>query len=131
MLDDRTQRERREECQSTDDENDANEKSDEQRRSDRERTHGFRHDFALGEKARERERRNDHGETTDYCRDAERGVVEVAATRQAREGASIVGEGRRIGVQNLGESVWAGVVQTFQPRRNDARDRREYEYDQR
>src|SRR5215207_4287259 len=95
--------------QADDDQHDAHEQADEQRRSGGEGA-GRRGDCLLaGQRAGESQRRNDEDEPADEHRQAERRVVPVRVTGQPTEGRAVVVARRREGVGHLRQAVRAGV----------------------
>ena len=90
--------------------------SDEQRRRDREGARRLRRRPSSGEESGEREHRHHHREAADERGEPEHRVVVVGRARQPGERAAVVGRGRREGVEDLGEAVRAGVVESGQIR---------------
>src|SRR6201996_2742595 len=109
MLDDRAERECREESEAANDQDDADDEADEQAARGRERAHRRRDRLLLRERARDRHRRHDHEEAADEHRTRERQVVEEGVAGETRKGRAVVAGRRGIGVEHLGEAMRSGI----------------------
>src|SRR5579859_1185120 len=123
MLDNRPQRQRREEGQSADDQDHADDEADEQAARGRERATGRRHRLLLGKRTSDRHGRHHHEEAADEHRDTPGDVVERDVAGKAGEGRAVVAGLRGIGIEHLGEPVRAGIGHRGHRRRVDDGDR--------
>ena len=121
MLDDRSERERREEGQAADDQDHADDQADEQAAGGRERAGRWRNRFLLRERAGDRHGRDDHPEAADEHRDGAGDVVEERVAGEAREGRAVVAGLRGVGVEHLGEAVRPGIGHRGDRRRDRPR----------
>ena len=93
---------------------------------------GRRRDLLLRrQRAGQGQHRHDIGEAAEQHREAERRVEPERVAVQAGEGRAIVGVGRRIGVEDLGEAVRAAVAETVERGLQQHRRAREAEHHQR
>src|ERR1039457_5965419 len=116
VLHDGTERESGEERESADDQDHADEEHDEHGPVHRERADRLGDFLLRRERARDAEERDDHQETPEEHREAERHVVEVRVRIQPGESAAVVPRGAREGVEDLGQPVGACVVQSGEAR---------------
>ena len=109
MFDDGSECERREEGETADDQDHADDEADEEAARGGEGSGGRRHRFLGGERAGDRHRRNDHPEAADQHRDGAGDVVEEDVAGEAGEGRTVVAGLRDVGVENFGEAVRPGI----------------------
>src|SRR5712671_2485124 len=131
VLDDRPKRQRREEGETADDQDYADDESHEQTAGGRERTHRGGMHFLRGQRARYRHGRHDHEEATDKHRYPAGDVVEWDVAGEAGESRAIIAGLRGVGIQHLGEAVWPCVGRRGHGRRVDNGDSRPAEIHQR
>src|SRR6202047_374780 len=105
VLDDRAERERREEGETADDQDHADDQADEQAARGRQRA-GRRRDRLLArQRTRDRHGRHDHEEAADEHRDSPGDVIERGVAGEAGEGRAIIAGLRGVGIKDLGEAV--------------------------
>src|SRR6185437_784865 len=109
MLDDRTERQRREEGQTADDQDHADDEADEQAAGGRQRAGRGRDRLLAGQGSRQRHRRHDHEETADEHRTGQRQGVEEGIAGEAAERRAVVARGRREGIEHLGKTMRPGI----------------------
>src|SRR6185437_2950697 len=131
VLDDRPERQRREEGETADDQDHADDEAHEQAAGGRERAGRWRDRLLLRERARDRHRRHDHEEAADEHRAGERQVVEEGVAGQACESRAVVAGRGSKGVEHLGETVRAGIGHRGHRRGQHDADRRPAEIHQR
>src|SRR5712675_1929797 len=109
VLDDRTERERREEGEAADDQDHADHQADEQAARGRQRA-GRRWDrFLARQRARQRHRRHDHEEAADEHRTRKGHIIEEGVAGEAGEGRTVIAGRRGIGIEHFSEPVRARV----------------------
>ena len=111
MLDDRPERQRREECQRADDDDRADQQPDEQRPVRRQRAARHRDVLLGGQAAGGGQQRNEEQEAADQHRQADGQVVPGRVGADAGERAAVVAGAAGVGVEDLGEAVRTAVVQ--------------------
>src|SRR5882757_8093924 len=94
VLDDRPERQRREEGEAADDQDHADDEADEQAAGGRERAGRCRNRFLGRQRARDRHCRHDHEEAADEHRAGKGQVVEEGVAGEARKGRAVVAGGR-------------------------------------
>src|SRR6267378_4933978 len=109
MLDDRTERERREEGETANDQDHADDEADEQAARGRQRAGRRWNRLLAGQRTRQRHRRDDHEEAADEHRTGERHVVEEGVAGQPGESRTVIAGCRRIGIEHFGEAMRAGI----------------------
>ena len=109
MLDDRSERQCREEGEAADDQDHADHEADEQPARGREGAGGSRHDLLGRQRAGNRHGRDDHPEAADQHGDGAGDVVPERVAGQAGEGRAVVAGLRGVGIEHLGEAVRARV----------------------
>src|SRR5262245_5545933 len=109
VLDDRPQRERRDERERADDDHHADQQRDEERRVGGECSRARRDDLLARQRARDGERRDGEPVARHEHRDAAEQVVEGHVRAQPGEGAAVVVAHRAEGVEDLAEAVRTGV----------------------
>src|SRR5713101_6068421 len=122
VLDDRSERQRREEGQTADDEDHADNQANEQAAGRRQRAGRRRYGLLAGERASHRHRRHDHEEAADEHRYPTRNVVEKDVAGEARESRAVIAGLRGVGIEHLGEAVRAGIGHRGNRRRIDDGD---------
>src|SRR5262245_11187138 len=131
LLDDRSQRERRDEGERPNDDDDADQHRDEERRVRRERPGARRHELLPRQRAGDGERGDGEPVARHQQRDAAEQVVEGNVGVEAREGAAVVVAHGAEGVEDLAEPVRARVGAAREPGRHHRADRRADQHDQR
>src|ERR1051326_3143381 len=116
MLGQRPERDGREIGQPADDRDDADQQSDKQTAIGREGAGRGRRDVLRGQRAGDREHRNDHEEAADQHREADRRVVEGRVRGEPAKGAAVVAGPLRIGVEPFAEAVRPGIRHAGEPR---------------
>ena len=114
MLDDRAERQRREEGEAAHDQDDADHEADEQRAVGRKGAGRGRNDLLGRQRTRDGDHRHDHQEAADEHREADGRVVEERVRTDPGERRAVVAGRRRIGIEDLAEAVRAGVGGTGQ-----------------
>ena len=111
--------------QAAEDQDHADQQADEQRPVGREGA-GRGAELRLGgQRAGDRHHRHDVGEAAEQHRDAERRVVPGRVGGEAGEGRAVVAGRRRVGVEDLGQAVRAGIEQAGEALRDHGGDGRE------
>src|SRR6185295_14645783 len=105
MLDDGSERQRREESKAADDENHADDQADEQTARGRERAGGRGHGFLRRERTGDGQRRDDHPETPNQHRNATGDVIEQRVAGETCERRAVVTGLGGVGIKHLGEAV--------------------------
>src|ERR1700730_5560940 len=108
-LDDRPERERREEGETADDQDYADDQADEQAARRRQGAGRRRNRLLAGERTRHRHRRNDHEEAADKHRTRQREIIEEGVAAKTREGRTVVAGRRGVGIQHLRKTMRAGI----------------------
>src|SRR3984957_838906 len=122
MLDDRPERQRREEGETADDQDHADEEAYQQAAGGRQRAGRRRDRLLAGQRACQRHRRHDHEEAADEHRTRQGQVVEEGVAGEAREGRAVIAGRRGIGIEHLGEAVRSGIGHRRHRRRQHHRD---------
>ena len=122
LLDDRAERECREEGEAADDHDHADNEADEQTARGRECAGRCRHRFFGGERAGNRHGRDDHPEPADAHRDRAGEIVEHRVGAEPGESGAIVAGLRGVRVEDFGEAVRPGIVHCGDRRRHQHGD---------
>ncbi|ENN88782.1 hypothetical protein RHSP_23431 [Rhizobium freirei PRF 81] len=122
MLDDRSERERREEGQAANDQDRSDQQTDEERTVGREGAGRGGNRLLGDERTGNRERRHDDQEAADEHDDTERGVVPWSIGRQTSKGRTVIRRCGTVGIEDLREAVRAGIADSGDRRRQHGRD---------
>src|SRR6202167_2139196 len=122
MLDDRSERQRREEGETADDQDHADHEADEQATGGRQRASGGRNRLLARERACQRHRRHDHEEAADEHRARQGQVEEEGVAGEAGERRAVIARRRGIGIERLGKAVRSGICHRGHRRRIDDGD---------
>src|SRR5215470_14235496 len=131
VLDDRAERQRREEGEAANDEDNADDEADEQPAGGREGAGGSWNRLLLGKRSRNRHCRHDHEEAADKHRHRAGQIIEEDVAGEAGEGRAVVAGLRRVGIQHLGEAMRTGIGNRGNRGRIDYGDRGPAEIHQR
>src|SRR5438105_13752565 len=112
MLDDRTQRQRREEGEGPDDNDSPHQQTNPEGPVRRERAAGRRDLLLRGQAAGDRQGWDDEPETSNQHRQAQEKVVPGCVDADSREGTAVVFRSTRKRVEELAETMRARVVES-------------------